>query len=701
MKLSPKHLTISILPVLMGILAFFIVVGPRALNPMNIAWLDNGDPATHYLGWVFFRSSPWSFPLGLNPSYGLELGNSIIFSDSNPLFALIFKPFAALLPEPFQYFGLWFLTCFILQSWFAWKLMGLATANVTLRLLGAGLFLFTPAMIARLGVHLSLAGHFLILAALYLALRPQNDKRRLAWGALLAATALVHAYLLAMVALIWIADLLAKTLQRHLTLPKALIELVSLFLLVSLCCWQAGYFSVGGSGVGSLGFGLFRANVLTFFDASNWSYVLNDMPGVLGDSEGLAFLGLGGIFLAICAFLVTLQGNSNVIVAVRRRPVLLIALLGLALFAVSNKVGIGAFEFDYPLPEFFISAAGIFRASGRMIWPVMYVAIFGIIYVVVRGHTPRTALVLLTIALVIQVADTRAGWMGARKLLMVSPASKWKTPLVDSFWPSAASHYQKVRWVRPQNLSVKWLTLADYAGTYRMATDAVYLGRVSTVAVEAAQRKADLTLASRKYDADSLYVLDERALLQAAVSLDSSTDVLARVDGLNVLAPGWKQCADCPAVNAVNPLDLIPLLKQGERMLFTEGSPATAYLAKGWSANEPWGTWSEGTDAEIILRPTTDVHSLLLETNALLAPTHVRQSLEVRVNEVRLLDTSLIKPEANRIEIALPAEVKKLVAQQGVLRIQFHFANAISPGELGMGEDSRKLAIGLQALTVQ
>ena len=31
------------------------------------------------------------------------------------------------LPEPFQYFGLWFLTCFILQSWFAWKLMGLAT----------------------------------------------------------------------------------------------------------------------------------------------------------------------------------------------------------------------------------------------------------------------------------------------------------------------------------------------------------------------------------------------------------------------------------------------------------------------------------------------------------------------------------------------------------------------------------------------
>ncbi|MCU1750638.1 DUF6311 domain-containing protein [Pseudomonas sp. 6D_7.1_Bac1] len=701
MKFSGKRLAISMLPVLMGILAFLIVVGPRALNPMNIAWLDGGDPATHYLGWVFFRNAPWSFPLGLNPSYGLELGNAVIFSDSNPLFALIFKPFAALLPEPFQYFGLWFLTCFILQSWFAWKLMGLVTANVTLRLLGAGLFLFTPAMIARLGIHLSLAGHFLILAAVYLALRPYTDKRRLAWGALLATTALVHAYLLAMVALIWIADLVAKTLQRHLTLPKALIELVGLFLLVSLCCWQAGYFSVGGSGVGTLGYGLFRANVLTFFDAGSWSYVLNAIPGAPGDSEGFAFPGLGGIFLGICALLLMLQGNSNVVAAVRRRPVLLIALLGLALFAVSNKVGIGAFEFDYPLPEFVVSTAGIFRASGRMIWPVMYVATFAIIYVVVRGHTPRTALVLLAIALVIQVADTRAGWAGARKILMVSPAPKWNTPLVDSFWQSAASHYQKVRWVRPQNLSAQWLTLADYAGTHRLGTDAVYLGRVSTVAVEAAQRKADLTFDSRKYDTDSLYVLDERALLQAAVSLDSNTDVLARIDGLNVLAPGWKQCADCPAVNAVNPLDLIPLLKQSERMPFQTGSPATAYLAKGWSANEPWGTWSEGSDAEIILRPTADVHSLLLETTALLAPTHLRQSLEVRVNEVRVLATSLIKPEANMIEIALPAEVKKLIAQQGVLRIQFHLANAISPRELGMSEDSRKLAIGLQALTVQ
>lgn len=163
-----KHPALALLPLLLGVLAFFLVIGPRALDPQNIAWLKEGDPATHYLGWLYFRHAPWTFPLGLNPSYGLELGSAVIFSDSNPLLALLFKPFNGWLPQTFQYFGLWLLACFVLQAWFAWKLLGLITDNPVLRLLGTGLLVFSPPMFLRTGGHLSLAGHFLILAALYL-----------------------------------------------------------------------------------------------------------------------------------------------------------------------------------------------------------------------------------------------------------------------------------------------------------------------------------------------------------------------------------------------------------------------------------------------------------------------------------------------------------------------------------------------------
>lgn len=168
--------------ILLGIGAFFAVIGPRPLYPTNIAWLRIGDPAQHFLGWHFFRNSDWSFPIGLNPSYGLELSNAVLFSDSIPLLAFLFKPFSSYLSEPFQYFGIWLLTCFILQAWIGWKLVGLVSNNGVIRVLGAGLFAFAPPMISRVLGHLSLVGHFVVLAALYLSLRPAQERRALTWG---------------------------------------------------------------------------------------------------------------------------------------------------------------------------------------------------------------------------------------------------------------------------------------------------------------------------------------------------------------------------------------------------------------------------------------------------------------------------------------------------------------------------------------
>ncbi len=350
MKPLGQGRVLNLLPLLIGALAFFMVIGPRALDPQNIAWLGNGDPATHYLGWLFYRQSPWSFPIGLNPSYGLELSNSIIFSDSNPLLAFVFKPFASLLPEPFQYFGLWLLACFMLQAWFAWKLVGLITPSIAIRALGAALFLFVPPMILRMTVHLSLGGHFLVLAALYLNLHPALRRRRMAWGALLAAAALIHAYFLAMIALIWLADLAAKYFKRRLSLGSAAIELGVLFSLVTACCWQAGYFTVERAGVTSAGFGLYRANVLTLFNPQNWSYALKNLPGVPGDSDGFAFLGTGLIVLSICAFAGWLRGNTGLGSALYKRPMLGLALIGLTIFSFSNHVAIGSFELGYSLP---------------------------------------------------------------------------------------------------------------------------------------------------------------------------------------------------------------------------------------------------------------------------------------------------------------------------------------------------------------
>ncbi|RON55177.1 DUF6311 domain-containing protein [Pseudomonas frederiksbergensis] len=701
MKDSGKRWAVTLLPLLIGVLAFFMVIGPRALNPQNIAWLGTGDPATHYLGWVFFRQSPWTFPIGLNPAYGLELGNGIIFSDSNPLLAFLFKPFAALLPEPFQYFGIWFLACFVLQAWFAWKLVGLITPSVAMRAASTVLFVFVPPMIMRMPVHLSLGGHFLILAALYLSLHPQLNRRRLAWGALLAAAALIHAYFLAMVALIWIADLAAKYIKQKLTLRAVLIEFALLFSLVSFCCWQAAYFSVGGDGAISDGFGLYRANLLSLFAPVTWSYLLKDIPGAPGDGEGYGFLGLGLLFLAICALLGGLQGNTGFGAAVRKRPFLLLALIGLGIFSVSNHIAFGSLEFAYPLPSAVISIANIFRASGRMFWPVYYAVILAIIFLVIRSNRPRAATCLLMIAVLIQVLDTHSGWSMIRKRLMAPPASEWASPFVDPFWNSAASHYRKVRWIVPQNLSPQWMNVAAFAGKHGLPTDAVYLGRMDLNQWRQAYQKASRAFATGQYEADSLYLLDNRALLQAVPTVNTQTDLLARIDGFTVLAPGWKQCADCPQTIAqVPPVDLLPAIEPGHKKLFNVGGEGKALLANGWSESELWGTWSEEASAEIVFRVPPSARTLRLETTAFLPPGHARQGAVISINGLSALTTMLDKADGNVIDVNLTEAMKQRVSSQGMLRLQFQFADAVSPSKSGLSRDPRKLAMGLKALTV-
>jgi len=541
-----NNIFLAALPLIMGTAAFFLVVGPNALSPTNIAWLDRGDPANHYLGWLFFRNSAWSFPVGLNPSYGLEFGNAIVYTDSNPLLAILCKLFAPLLPDAFQYFGIWLLACFVLQAWFGWKLLGLITDSIAVRVLGAGLFVFAPPMLWRLKGHLSLVGHFFVVAALYLALVPELKRRLLAWGALLTTASLVHAYLLVMVASLWIADLAWKTLKRKLSLRQMIIELLAMVLACGITCWQAGYFSVGLGAIGE-DYGFFHMNLLSLFDASGWSYVLNDIPEVEGEYEGFNFLGLGVIFLLVYALPGMLAGSFGLKEKIRRFPALLVVLAGLTVYAVSNRVGFGLFWFEYPLPDLVLQAANVFRSSGRVFWPVFYAILFVVIYCIIRGNNHRRTVVLLGLALLIQIADTRAGWTGAEihKQLMTKRKSTWDSPLVNPFWEEAASRYKKVRWIHPENLSYHWQALASYAGNHGMATDAVYLARYDPEKLKQAQRKAADALQTGKYESNSLYVLDDDAFHQAANSIDTANDLLVRINGFNVLAPGWKKCTGC------------------------------------------------------------------------------------------------------------------------------------------------------------
>lgn len=73
---------------------FLFLFGIEFINPVNTLWLyTKPDIATAQTGWVFFKNDIWRFPFGSNPNYGHSFGNSIVYSNSIPILAILFKLF--------------------------------------------------------------------------------------------------------------------------------------------------------------------------------------------------------------------------------------------------------------------------------------------------------------------------------------------------------------------------------------------------------------------------------------------------------------------------------------------------------------------------------------------------------------------------------------------------------------------------------
>jgi len=733
--------------VLLGAATFFAVLGPLILNPTNIGWLGGGfDPTQHYLGWVFFRNSDWSFPIGLNPAFGMDISSSIVYSDSIPLLAFIFKLFAAVLPEPFQYFGWWLLLCFILQAYFAWRLIALLQMPSVATIGSVLLFVFSPVMFWRIGMHGALVAHWLILAALYLNFRPSRAHRLLYWGLLLSASALVHFYLLTMVLGLWVASLIDDG-RRKINIADDSVaswrtlgmQVITIIFIVLVVMWQAGYFVVSQSASATLSYGVSRMNLLAPIDAHHWSYVLPSLPdaqGTLSDLdmsartyENMMFWGAGVLLLFVVAFIASIfrwrahtfasglatdnpVSQSKVVLQLSwsQHGALYMALIAFTLFALSNQLAIGNWSWSYSLPQAVYEVASMYRASSRFFWPVFYTCIFLAIALVARYLPSRKITLLLLACAVIQIADTRSGWVVQRNLTMRPIAQQLPTELRDPFWEQAGRHYQSLvripvdaNWVRV--LPPHWSTFAYYAAQHGMHTNSAYLARQSAEKLEQSQLRLQRMLVSGQWDQKTLYILSPQEVRAVLEKANPKQDLLANINGHIVFAPGWISCVQCPPVDAS--VQITPAMVQtqiGSPIEFASAGHGKYFFQGGnWAYPESWGVWAVGQRAELALplpravdaKAKTPTH-LVLQMRALVNPTHPKQEILIDINGQAPVPYVLERDDHNQITIPLSSKVQ----EDGYVQLVFDLPTAKRPKDIGIGDDERLLSIGLISATL-
>ncbi|HTU58098.1 MAG TPA: DUF6311 domain-containing protein, partial [Polyangiales bacterium] len=335
--------------------------------------------------------------------------------DANPWLSALFKLGSPLLPRDFQFFGLWYLLCFLLQAWFGAQIGRVFTRDPLRIALAGALFATTPVLPVR-ARHIALCGLFFVTAGVWLNLKRvegARDVRRdliTSW-LLLTWAAGTHAYLSSMLLLLCSAFYVRLALvDRLLPLPGLALALVVAFGVSLACYYLFGFIGWQRTDLAVEGFGVYSADLTTLFNAQGLSWFLPALPVQDTQWEGFAYLGLGTLLLLCLCLLRVSRVPHAWLRGLRRQWPLVLVLAVTFVYALSNQISwCGRRVADLSgLYAPFAELTGTFRSSGRFAWLLH----LGLIALAIRASQlpahPRLSRALLALALALSIVEQDA-----------------------------------------------------------------------------------------------------------------------------------------------------------------------------------------------------------------------------------------------------------------------------------------------------
>ena len=374
------------------------------------------DWTTYIIAPNYLRSAPlFTMPLAGIPGYISPPGASLGITDANPLLTPLYRLANALSPDrPVQFVGWQLLAAYVLTYLLATRFVETAVRRLRnverlsvaerVGARGVALMAIVMPMFTQRWVHVTLAQQWLLVWALHLAVFDRRYDRRGVIARLvvcLLATA-IQPYWLPMVGAVTVPYIVGWFRRS----PKATAIVTGaaaagVVVLMYVLGFVDGRFSSSGRDYGN-----YSADLTTLFNPRGRDRVLSSLPNRFGNTEGLAFPGLGLLLVLIagCAL-------YGAVVKRRRVPVRVRGVLALcALLAVMATLPIvrwkGATVVDLTHTPFGLVWLGEkFRTNGRFVWPAVWllVMVTGAVVVAWRRWVGVAAIV---VAVTVQLMST-------------------------------------------------------------------------------------------------------------------------------------------------------------------------------------------------------------------------------------------------------------------------------------------------------
>ncbi len=499
-----KNMTVLIAGAI-GAFVFITIYGTKILNPCYTDWLmSGGDLSQHYLGWKMYRNGDWTFPIGLTDQLAYPYYTSVIFTDSIPIFAVFFKLLSPILPANFQYFGFWGIMCFTFQGILSAKILQKFLKDHLLVLLGAVFFILSPICIRRMFGHTALAGQWLILLAIYTIYYDEKfyktKNAALVYGILGFLCSTIHLYFVPMVGIVLCAFVLISIVKSK-KIFQSFFPLISFLTIIVVTVYLLGGFTSNATAqMGGLGY--FGLNLNNFFNPRGWSIFLKDLTTYTpGQDDAFAYPGLGVLFLLFVTLLHTVSGihfssvklNKEIVTGqIENIAYILIILLSL-MVAVSPTIAFGDHLLvEVPLPAFIERIWSVFRASGRLFWPAVYLlvlfAICGDRAFINRyssmpaneldkpGTRINLKLLILAFCIILQVADLSDRFKSLHD--QFSKEVQYQSMLSDPFWEEVMKEEKIEHFIfaKPEDQTLLY-SITDLASNHQIDIGNFYFAR--------------------------------------------------------------------------------------------------------------------------------------------------------------------------------------------------------------------------------
>lgn len=706
-RLQLTRAFLVVLAVTLGLINTVLLCGLGPINPTNIDWIF-GDTATYYFAWGMYRHDPHlHLPLAWTERVGYPAGASIAWLDAIPLVALVLRPFSPLLPEPFQYLGLYSAACFMLQTYFGLSLSKrLFPSQAVFIILGSVFFLLSAPLTWRAQGHTPLLSHWLILAALdsYFRATESGPLRYLVplW-VVVALAAAINPYMAAMCLLVALAGVGRLLTEGRCPWTRAALLSAATMGVIGATMLLVGVLASGeANAYWALGYGQMSFNLNALANPMQYgSLLLPALPlSYATQYEGYSYLGAG--MLTLLAVNLAARPRAIVWLADRRLLPLLVLAIVSTLLAASTTVTFGSRTlFEIALPAWLIGPLHGLRASGRLFWPAYYLIVLAALSLTFNVWRAPHRIVLLAVALGIQTADLMPLRAGIRSTLDQRFASSLRAPV----WRELGEKSDNLMLVPPFQCSpltavggyYNYVDFGKLATAERMRSNNYYAARYSRADVQTHCVDLLRTQLAGTLDANSVYVVTDG--VRTAWNLAGMrSHSCSRVDGYNLCTPVRP---GEPVIPFEVP-DAAPYAL-GEVIDFTWIGNAGRYVTVGWGTPGSGGTWTEGPVA--LLRLGVDGASdqsrvLILEASvtAFIERAHRRLDVDVVVNGQTVDHWTVRSAGRSRRQARISGAVA--AARRG-LDIEFRMRNPAAPLFVGSGASTSFLGLNVREIVIR